>query len=147
MTSRNYAEAADAGFDADQTVIRKRGHVKLRLHAAASASARAASTKLTRPGETIEAHGVSILGPNNLPSEAPFHASQMYAKNISTLLLHLVKDGKLTLDLADEITRETLVCRDGQVVHPRVQQLLAPAAPGSYCPDSSGRAAKGGQTA
>ncbi len=48
----------------------------------------------------------------------------MYAKNIATLLLHLIKDGQLHLDMSDEITRETLVTRDGQVVHPRVKELL-----------------------
>jgi len=64
------------------------------------------------------------MGPLNLPSEIPFHASQMYARNIATFLKHLIKDGKLTLDTADEITRETLVVHAGQVVHPRVRQSL-----------------------
>jgi NAD(P) transhydrogenase subunit alpha len=60
----------------------------------------------------------------NLPSTIPFHASQMYAKNISTFLLHLVKDGELKIDMEDEITRETLVGRDGKIAHPRVRELL-----------------------
>ena len=59
----------------------------------------------------------------------PYHASQMYAKNISTLLLHLVEDGALALDLDDEITAGTLVSHEGRVVHPRVQELLGGAAP------------------
>ena len=63
---------------------------------------------------------MTILGPLNLPATVPYHASQMYAKNIATLLLHLIKDGQLHLDMNDEITRETLVTRDGQIVHPRV---------------------------
>jgi NAD(P) transhydrogenase subunit alpha len=89
------------------------------------AAERGGNCELTRPGQTVRVHEVAILGPANLPSEAPYHASQMYAKNITTLLLHLAKDGKLALDLADEITRETLVAHDGQVVHPRVKDLLA----------------------
>ena len=73
---------------------------------------------------SVTEHGVTILGPTNLPSTVPFHASQMYAKNITTLLLHLAKGGKLELDLQDAITRETLVTRGGEVVHPRVRELL-----------------------
>ena len=79
---------------------------------------------MTRPGQTFVSQGVTILGPLNLPSEVPYHASQMYAKNISTFLLHLIKDGRIQLDLEDEITRETLVARDGNVVHARVKELL-----------------------
>ena len=79
----------------------------------------------SRPDQTVVAHGVTILGPTNLPATVPFHASQMYAKNVSTLLLHLIDDGALTVDLEDEITQGTLVARDGEVVHPRVRDLLA----------------------
>ena len=64
------------------------------------------------------------MGPTNLPSTIPYHASQMYAKNIATFLLHLMKDGQLTIDLEDEITRETLVTRGGDVVHPKVREVL-----------------------
>ena len=71
------------------------------------------------------AHGVTIVGPTNLPATVPYHASQMYAKNLSTLLLHLVSDGMLQLDLSDEITQGTLVSHDGEVLHPRVRELLA----------------------
>ena len=88
------------------------------------AAERGGNCELTRPGETVNAHGVTILGPTELPATVPYHASQMYARNISTFLLHLVKDGKLALDLEDEITRETLVARGGEVVHPRVRQAL-----------------------
>jgi NAD(P) transhydrogenase subunit alpha len=80
--------------------------------------------ELTKAGETVTAHGVTIIGPLNVPATIPYHASQMYAKNIQTFLTHLVKDGQLTLDQADEITAETLVTKDGEVVHPRVQELL-----------------------
>jgi NAD(P) transhydrogenase subunit alpha len=80
--------------------------------------------ELTEPDETVEVGGVRIMGPTNLPATIPFHASQMYAKNVSSFLLHLVTDGKLELDLEDEITRETLVARDGEVVHPRIRRAL-----------------------
>ena len=79
---------------------------------------------LTKPGETVVAHGVSVLGPVNLPASVPYHASQMYAKNIQTFLLHLIKDKQLTLDLEDEITSGTLLTKDGAVVHPKVKELL-----------------------
>jgi NAD(P) transhydrogenase subunit alpha len=80
--------------------------------------------ELTKAGQTVSAGGVTILGPVNLPATVPYHASQMYSKNIATLLLHLVKEGRLELNLEDEITRETLVSRGGEVVHPRVRELL-----------------------
>ena len=73
---------------------------------------------------SVVAHGVTILGPTNLPSTVPYHASQMYARNITTFVTHLVKDGVLTLSADDEIARETLVTRDGQVVHERVKSLV-----------------------
>jgi len=90
------------------------------------AAERGGNCELTRPGETVIAHGVTILGPVNLPAEVPQDASQMYAKNIATFLLHLIKNGQLVLNLEDEITRETLVARGGAVVHPRVRELLPP---------------------
>ena len=85
---------------------------------------RGGNCELTQPGETVQHGNVTILGPTNLPADVPFHASQMFAKNITTLLAHLVRDGKFPLDMSDEITRETLVARDGQVVHPRVRAAL-----------------------
>jgi NAD(P) transhydrogenase subunit alpha len=80
--------------------------------------------ELTRPGEAAEAHGVTILGPLNLPASIPHHASQMYGKNVATFLHHLVEDGALQVDLDDEITRGTLVARGGEVVHPAVREAL-----------------------
>ncbi|HUT93523.1 MAG TPA: Re/Si-specific NAD(P)(+) transhydrogenase subunit alpha [Thermoguttaceae bacterium] len=88
------------------------------------AAERGGNCELTRPGETVVSGGVSILGPTNPASDVPYHASQMYAKNISTFLLHLVHDGRLKIDLDDEITRETLIARDGHVVHPQICELL-----------------------
>src|SRR5688500_4915971 len=90
------------------------------------AAERGGNCELTRAGETLLTdNGVTILGPLNLPATVPYHASQMYAKNIATLLVHLIKDGQLHLDMNDEITRETLVTRDGKVVHPRVAGMPA----------------------
>jgi NAD(P) transhydrogenase subunit alpha len=80
--------------------------------------------ELTRPGETVVEKGVAIVGTTNLPSTVPAHASQMFSRNVSTFLMHLVKDGKFAFDMNDEITRSTLVCRGGQVVHPQVAERL-----------------------
>jgi len=88
------------------------------------AAERGGNCELTKPGETVLVDGVSILGPANLPSGVPYHASQMYAKNITTFLSHLIKDGRIELDMEDEITRETLICRGGNVVNPHVCELL-----------------------
>ncbi|MCH8166235.1 MAG: NAD(P)(+) transhydrogenase (Re/Si-specific) subunit alpha, partial [Planctomycetes bacterium] len=88
------------------------------------AAAYGGNCELTRADETVVEHGVTILGPTNLPSAVPYHASQMYAKNISTFLLHLVKDGRLVVDMEDEITEQTLLTRGGEIVHQRVRKLL-----------------------
>jgi NAD(P) transhydrogenase subunit alpha len=94
------------------------------------AAERGGNCELTRPDQAVVHNGVTILGPSNPPALVPYHASQMYSKNITTFLSHLLgKDGAkkagLELDLADEITRETLLTRDGDVVHARVTELLA----------------------
>jgi NAD(P) transhydrogenase subunit alpha len=93
------------------------------------AAERGGNCELTSPGETTVHSGVTILGPTNLPGEVPYHASQMYSKNISTFLLNLVDDGQIKLDLEDEIIRDTLVAKGGHVVHPRVCELLGIAPP------------------
>jgi NAD(P) transhydrogenase subunit alpha len=85
---------------------------------------------LTRPDDTVVEHGVTIIGTVNLAATVPGHASQMYARNVSAFLLHLVRDGALRLDPGDEIARETLLTRDGQVVHPRVREALGLAGQG-----------------
>jgi NAD(P) transhydrogenase subunit alpha len=85
--------------------------------------------ELTRPGETVTRGTVSILGPLNLPSTVPQHASQMYGKNVATFLALIVAGGELKIDPADEIVRETLVTRDAEVVHPRVREALGLAVP------------------
>jgi proton-translocating NAD(P)+ transhydrogenase subunit alpha len=94
------------------------------------AAERGGNCELTRPDEVVVHRGVTILGPSNPPALVPYHASQMYSKNITTFLAHLLgKEGAkkpaLELDLADEITRETLLTKDGEVVHARVKDLLA----------------------
>ncbi len=88
------------------------------------AAERGGNCELTRPGESIDVHGVRIMGPTNLPSTTAYHASQMYSKNVTTFVAHLVEDGEIRIDPDDEITAETLVCHDGQVVHPRVRETL-----------------------
>jgi len=88
------------------------------------AAERGGNCELTKPGETVVDGGVTILGPANLPAEIPYHASQMYAKNIATFLLNMVKNGQLNLNLEDEIVRDTLVTRDGKIANPRVAEIL-----------------------
>lgn len=88
------------------------------------AAERGGNCELTKPGETVVDGGVTILGPSNLPAEIPYHASQMYAKNIATFLLNMVKDGQLDLNQEDEIIRDTLVCQDGKIANPRVAEIL-----------------------
>ncbi len=88
------------------------------------AAERGGNCELTQPGSTVDHNGVKIIGPANLPASVPFHASQMFAKNVATFLLHLVKDGTLELDLDDEITAGTLVTHSGHVVHPMVRQAM-----------------------
>ncbi len=88
------------------------------------AAERGGNCELTRPGETVVENGVAILGPLNLASEVPYHASQMYARNLAAFLRHLLKDGNLFIQQDDEITRETLVAQGGQVVHARVREAL-----------------------
>jgi NAD(P) transhydrogenase subunit alpha len=98
------------------------------------AAERGGNVEPSRPDETVIEGGVTILGPTNLPAAKPYHASQMYARNISTFLIHLIHDDTLKPDREDEITRGTLLSVDGQVVQARVRELLglAPAeAPGS----------------
>jgi NAD(P) transhydrogenase subunit alpha len=89
------------------------------------ASERGGNCELTRAGETIVDSGVTIIGRINLASTVPYHASSLYARNVTAFLLHLVKDGKLSINLEDEITRETLLTRDGEVVNLRVREFYS----------------------
>ena len=93
-----------------------------------AASALGGNCELSKAGETIETdNGVTILSPDNLPATVPVSASQFYARNLQTLLLHLVKDGQLALDPAEEITAGVLITQGGKVVQPATAKLLAPA--------------------
>ncbi len=89
------------------------------------AAERGGNCELTRANETVIAHGVSIIGRINLASTVPYHASQMYARNLTTFLQLLVKDGKLNLNLQDDIIREMLLTQGGQVVQPRVREFFS----------------------
>ena len=80
--------------------------------------------ELTKPGEIIQVGGVTIDGTRNLPSMMPVHASQLYSKNVSTLLLLLVKDGTLKLDFNDEIVKGACVTYDGAIVNARAKELV-----------------------
>jgi NAD(P) transhydrogenase subunit alpha len=88
------------------------------------ASERGGNCELTRTGETVKEHGVIIIGAINLASSVPYHASQMYARNLTTFLLYMVKDGKLQLNLQDEIIRETMITNGGEVVNARVRDFF-----------------------
>lgn len=78
----------------------------------------------SKPGETLDVNGVALYGALNLPSTMPVHASQLYSKNLTSLLEHLAPEGTLKLDFEDEITRGTCVTHGGEVVHPQVKEML-----------------------
>lgn len=88
------------------------------------ASERGGNCEVTEMGKVVVKHGVTLIGAINVASGVPYHASQLYAKNIANFLLHLVKDGSLQLNMEDEITRETLVTRGGEIVNPRVREFF-----------------------
>ena len=100
------------------------------------AAERGGNCELTRPDEMVVDNGVTILGPTNLPSEVPPHASQMYAKNVTNFVQLITRDGRLHLNLEDQVVRETLAAHRGEVVNARLRELLGLAplktpAPGS----------------
>jgi NAD(P) transhydrogenase subunit alpha len=84
------------------------------------------NVELTEAGKEVEVDGVVIVGTRNVPSTLPVHASQLYSRNVYNLLVHLLKDGKIALDFEDEITRETCVTHDGQVVNERAEKMMEP---------------------
>ncbi len=88
------------------------------------ASERGGNCELTRMGDTVVEHGVTIIGAINVASTVPYHASQMYARNLTTFLVYMMKEGKLQLNLQDEIIRETLVTKGGEVVNARVRDFF-----------------------
>ena len=95
------------------------------------AAERGGNCELTERGKTVIKHGVNLIGAINLASGVPYHASQMYARNITAFVTHLTKDQKLNLNLGDEIVRETLLTGGGEIVQQRVREFfaLAPLAP------------------
>jgi len=88
------------------------------------ASERGGNCELTRTGETLVQDGVTIIGAINLASSIPYHASQMYARNLTTYLTYMVKDGKLQMDMKDEIIRETMITNGGEIVNARVREFF-----------------------
>jgi NAD(P) transhydrogenase subunit alpha len=92
------------------------------------AAERGGNCELTRADQTVVSNGVTILGPTNLPATAPGHASQLYSRNVTNLLKLFVKDGAAQLDTDDEIVRESMVTRGGEIVHARVRELTGTAA-------------------
>jgi H+-translocating NAD(P) transhydrogenase subunit alpha len=83
--------------------------------------------ELTEAGKVVVKHGVTIIGTTNLPSTMPYHSSQMYSRNIASLLALFLKDGKATLDMSDEVIKGTVITQDGTVVHEATAKLLQPA--------------------
>jgi H+-translocating NAD(P) transhydrogenase subunit alpha len=88
------------------------------------AAERGGNCELTKPNQMVVEHGVMIMGPINLASTVPYHASQMYSRNLMTYLLNLVKDGKLRSPSEDDIIRETMLTSDGEIVNQRVREFF-----------------------
>ena len=89
------------------------------------ASERGGNCEVTSTGEKIVKHGVTIIGLINVASTVPYHASQMYARNVTAFLLHLVKEGKLLLNMEDQIVRDTLLTHGGEVVNARLREFYS----------------------
>ncbi len=88
------------------------------------AAERGGNCEVTQAGQTIDHHGVTILGPVNLPSDVPVHASEMLSRNVLTFLQTLIQDGTLKIDVSDEILRDTLLTRSGQIENARIREQL-----------------------
>jgi NAD(P) transhydrogenase subunit alpha len=85
------------------------------------------NVELTQAGKDVDVAGVTIIGTRNVPATMPLATSQLFARNVANLLLHLVKDGAITLDFEDEITKGSCVTHGGEIVSERAKQLLEPA--------------------
>jgi NAD(P) transhydrogenase subunit alpha len=79
---------------------------------------------LSKPGEEVEAHGVLIVGPDNLPASVPVHSSQMYAKNCVTFLLEMIEEGELKVDLENDVVGPSCVAHDGEIRNDRIRETL-----------------------
>ncbi len=104
---------------ADMAKGMRRGSVIVDL-----AAERGGNCELTRLDETVVENGITILGPNNLPSTIPFHASQMYSRNLLALMKHLIEDGKVSNNTEDEIIRDSLMTHGGKVVNTRLREAF-----------------------
>ena len=93
------------------------------------AAERGGNVDVTRPGENIKVHGVTLIGPLNIPSSVPYHSSQMYARNVMAFVQNFVSKGEINLSMEDEINRDTMVTKDGEVVNARVREVLGMPAP------------------
>jgi NAD(P) transhydrogenase subunit alpha len=101
------------------------------------------NVELSKPGQTIVTrNGVTIIAPDNLPASMPVSSSQFYARNISALLLGMVKDGKLNLDFDDPVTKSTVISHGGKLLSEAVQKLLEPAAEKAAEPSAPPRTAE-----
>ncbi len=89
------------------------------------AAERGGNTEGAVANEIVEKHGVKIVGYTDYPSRSSVHASQFFAKNITTFLLNMVKEGEFSIDLEDEIVKGSLLVHDGQVVHEMIKPLIA----------------------
>jgi H+-translocating NAD(P) transhydrogenase subunit alpha len=89
------------------------------------AAERGGNCEATSAGNVVEEDGVTVIGYINLASSVPYHASQMYARNVTAFLLHLFRDGRLHAGVDDEIARETLVTQGGEIVNPRVREFFS----------------------
>ena len=102
--------------------------VARRMHAGSviidMAAERGGNCELAKAGETIVENGITIIGPTNIPANLPFHASQMFAKNVQNLLSLIIKDGQLTMDMEDEIIVGTLECDGDQIVHKMAREIF-----------------------
>jgi H+-translocating NAD(P) transhydrogenase subunit alpha len=88
------------------------------------AAERGGNCEITEAGTSVVKHGVNIIGAVNLASTGPYHASMMYARNVTSFLNHLIKDQKLTLNLSDDIVRDTSLARGGEIVNTRVREFF-----------------------
>jgi H+-translocating NAD(P) transhydrogenase subunit alpha len=103
------------------------------------ASALGGNVQGSQPGETIVTeNGVTVIGAGDLPARMPSAASAMYARNVSSLLLYLVKDGALAIDLSDDLQRGVVITYEGRVVHPALAQEAAQGAPPDQHIESAG---------
>ena len=91
------------------------------------ASETGGNVELTKAGKDVDVGGVTIIGTSNVPSTMPLHTSQLFARNVANLLLHLVKNGAISLDFTDEITKGSCVTHGGEIVNDRAKQLVGAA--------------------